>query len=147
MHDNHLMLKQVRRALEHEPRIHLHQYPIRIEITGGAVVLEGEAPDIAAKKLALERVGAIDGVRGVVDRLHVVPAARRGDGAIQDSLGEFLLREPELRNCTVRVRAKGRIESLREVTASQGIMLESTSERIVRTGANGPVGWLQPTAT
>jgi osmotically-inducible protein OsmY len=108
------VVKLVQRALEREPRVNLHRNPIRIDFAAGAVVLEGEVPDLAAKKLALEHAAAIEGVRGVVDRLRVLPAERRGDGAMRDSLAGFLLREPELQNCAMRVRTKGRLEVLRE---------------------------------
>jgi osmotically-inducible protein OsmY len=79
------------------------------------VVLEGEVADIAAKKLALERTAAVTGVRGVIDRLRVKSAERRGDGAIRDSICAFILRQSEFGRCAVRALAKGRMESLREV--------------------------------
>ncbi|MFN7087210.1 MAG: BON domain-containing protein [Burkholderiales bacterium] len=109
------IVKRVHQALEHEPRINLHQHPIAIGYADGAVILEGEVPEVAAKKLALELAAAVDGVRGVLDRLHVMPAERKGDGAIRDSLCGFLLNTPELRNCTIRVRNKGGVETLREI--------------------------------
>ena len=111
------VIKQVHRALEYEPRINLHRHPLKIGYADGAVILEGEVEHVAAKKLALELAAAVEGVRGVVDRLHVAPAERKGDGAIRDSLSAFLLREPEFRQCAIRVRTKGRIETLRDVPA------------------------------
>jgi osmotically-inducible protein OsmY len=110
------MIRRVHRALEYEPRVNLHLHPVRIGYTDGAVVLEGEVGDIATKKLALELAAAVDGVRGVVDRLRVAPSERKGDGAIRDALTAFLQREPEFRQCSIRVRGKGRVETLREVS-------------------------------
>jgi len=107
-------IKAVQSALEYEPRVNLHRYPIRIGFSAGAVVLAGEVADIAAKKLALERAGAVEGVKGVVDRLRVLAAEHRGDGAIRDSVIGHLLSASELRKCTVRVRDKGAVETLRE---------------------------------
>ncbi len=115
MPDRNAVIKRVHRALEYETRINLHRHPVTIGFTDGAVILDGEVPDVAAKKLALELAGAVEGVRGVIDRLHVAPAERRGDGAIRDVLCHFLLREPVLRNCAIRVRVKGGIETLRAV--------------------------------
>ena len=115
MPDRSEVIKRVRRALEHEPHINLHRHPVAIGFTDGAVVLEGEMPDVAAKKLALELAGAVDGVRGVIDRLRVAPAEHKGDGAIRDVLCGFLLREPVLRNCAIRLRNKGGIDTLRAV--------------------------------
>ncbi len=109
------VVKRVHRALEHEPRVNLHHHPIAIGYADGAVLLEGEVPDVAAKKLALELAGAVDGVRGVLDRLHVAPGERKGDGAIRDSLCGFLLNAAELRNCAIRARNKGGVETLRDV--------------------------------
>jgi osmotically-inducible protein OsmY len=115
MPDKGAIIKKVQGLFEHEPRINLHRYPIDIDIAADAVVLEGEVEDIAAKKLALELAAGVAGIRGVVDRLHVVPAERKGDGAMRDSLGASLLHQPELQNCTIRVRAKGSVEMLRDI--------------------------------
>jgi osmotically-inducible protein OsmY len=109
------IVRKVRGLLEHEPRINVHRYPIKIDLADAAVVLEGDAADIGAKKLALELAAGIEGIRGVVDRLHVAPAERKGDGAIRDALCDNLLRQAELRNCTIRARVKGQIETLRDV--------------------------------
>lgn len=109
------IVKQVRAALENEPRVNLHRYPVRVSLAAGAVVLEGELESIAARKRALRLAAAIEGVRGVVDRLHVIPVQRKGDGEIRDALSSLLLGEPELRDCAVRLLAKGRAQALREV--------------------------------
>lgn len=115
MPDRDEVIRRVRAALEREPRINLHRFPIRIDFVEGGVILEGEVEHVGAKKLALELAAATEGVRGVVDRLRVAPAERRGDGAIRDSFATCLLREPELRNCTIRVLVKGEAKPLREV--------------------------------
>lgn len=115
MGKNDAAVKRIRGLFEHEPRINLHRHPIAISVADGAVVLEGEVASIAAKKLALELAGSLDGLRGVVDRLRVAPGERRGDGAIRDALCGILLRQPELRTSAIHVVAKGRSEALREV--------------------------------
>lgn len=109
------IVKRVRAALEYEPRVNLHSHPVRVSVEAGAVVLEGEVESIAARKRALRLAAAVEGVRGVVDRLHVVPSQHRGDGEIRDALTTLLLAEPELRDCSMRVLAKGRAETLRDV--------------------------------
>jgi osmotically-inducible protein OsmY len=118
------VIKRVHHALEYEPRVNLHRYPVRIGYADGAVVLEGEVGDIATKKLALELAAAVDGVRGVVDRLHVAPAEPKGDGAIRDAVSAFLLSEPEFRRCSIRLRSKGRVETLRDVPADEAGEIE-----------------------
>ena len=50
------VVKLVQRALEREPRVNV------IDFAAGAVVLEGDVPDLAAKKLALEHAAAIEGM-------------------------------------------------------------------------------------
>lgn len=119
------IIMQVRAALENEPRVNLHRCPLEVSIASGAVVLEGEVDSIAAKKLALRRAAAIFEVRGVVDRLRVAPSQRRGDAAIRDSLRRFLLEAPELSNCSIRVREKGRVETLRALTTKEGGQIEA----------------------
>jgi osmotically-inducible protein OsmY len=113
MNPRQAITRQVHAALEREPRINIHRHPIRIESRDGAVTLEGEVADIAAKKLALrfagEAAAAADGVSGVVDRLRVAPGEARGDGAVRDSLARLLLEQPEFRNCTLRMRTSERI--------------------------------------
>jgi osmotically-inducible protein OsmY len=107
--------KQVHAALEREHRINLHRHPVRIETLDGAVTLEGEVADVAAKKLALELAAAVPGVRGVVDRLRVAPGERRGDGAIRDSLARMLLEAPELKRCSFNMKTNEKTAVLRRV--------------------------------
>src|SRR3990172_3460356 len=104
------VIRRVRRAVAYAPPVNLHRRPIEIDYAEGAVVLEGEVEHLAAKKLALELAGAVEGARGVIDRLRVAPAERKGDGAIRDSFCSFLLHEPEFRGCSGHARGKGRVE-------------------------------------
>ena len=121
MNPRELTTRKVHAALEREPRINIHRHPIRIESKDGAVTLEGEVADVAAKKLALNLASSAaagaDGVRGVVDRLRVAPGEARGDGAVRDSLARILLEQPEFRNCTLRMRTNERILLLHEAKA------------------------------
>jgi len=115
MHANDAIIKTVRAALEREARINLHRHPVTIRRDGDVLVLEGEVYDIAAKKLALGLAAAVAGVRGIIDRLRLVPSERKGDGAIRDGCVKFILGEPTLRNCEVRIHHKGRVDALRRV--------------------------------
>ena len=114
MNPRESITKQIHGRLEREPRINLHRFPIHISNADGVAVLEGEVGDIAAKKLALELAASVANVRGIVDRLRVVPGERRGDGAVRDSLARMLLEQPEFRNCTIRSHTNERTELLRE---------------------------------
>jgi osmotically-inducible protein OsmY len=115
MNPRGITTSRVHAALEREPRVNLHRYPIRIASADGTVTLEGEVADVAAKKLALELAGSVSGVRAVVDRLRVAPGERRGDGAIRDSLARMLLEAPELKRCGFTLRANKKTALLRQV--------------------------------
>jgi osmotically-inducible protein OsmY len=127
--------KQVHAALERESRINLHRHPVRIESADGTVTLEGELSDVAAKQLALQLAGAVQGVRRVVDRLRVAPGERRGDGAVRDSAARLLQQQPELRACTLKVRngnGNGRIDMLHEVKEDPaGEILLSVTDGVI----------------
>lgn len=116
MSPRQITTRKVHAALEREPRINIHRHPIRIDARDGAVTLEGEVADVAAKKLALEAAAGADGVRGVVDRLRVAPGEARGDGAVRDSFARMLLAQGEFRNCSIRLRTNERVASLREAS-------------------------------
>ena len=148
------MVGTVHALLEHETRINLHRHPVGIGFVDGVVVLEGEVENIAAKKLALRLAGAVDGVRGIVDRLRVVPSERKGDGAIRDSFCAFLLQEPELGTGRIRARAKGRVETLRDVPDASGeievavedgvITLEGAVLSLTHKRVAGVLAWWTP---
>jgi len=108
------IVKQVSAALEQEPRVNVHRYPLKVSVAQDAVVLEGEAGSIGARKLALRCAAAIEGVRGIVDRMHVAPTERRGDGEIRDALGALMLSEAELRDFTIRMRTGEKTELLHD---------------------------------
>jgi len=132
MSERERVLKEVRAALEREPRINLHKCPIKMEFSDGVLTLEGEAEHIAAKKLAMELAIAVSGVTGIVDRLHVIPATRMGDGAILDAVRDVLLQEPTLMNCSLHLIRKGQIEPVREVpTEPRGAIRVSVNEGVV----------------
>lgn len=134
MQNGNPILKTLRAAFEREPRINLHRWPIRIDLTeDGAVVLEGDVGSVAAKKIALELAGATPSVRGVVDRLHVAPSEPMGDGAILDTLTALLLDVSELKNCTLRVVRKGETLTLQEAGGedASGDILVSVNDGVV----------------
>jgi len=116
--DERTVTAAVHAALASEPRIDLQRYPIAIAFDGQSLTLEGEAPSVAAKKLALEHAAAVPAVTGIVDRLHVKPAQRMGDGEIRDLLRDALLQEPALAECAIHEIVKGKRETVRETPAT-----------------------------
>lgn len=126
------VLKEVRAALERQPRINLHKFPVKMEFSDGVLTLEGEAEHIAAKKLSLELAIAVPGVTGIVDRLHVTPSTHMGDGAILDAVRDALLQESALMNCSIYVIHKGQLETVREITHEpHGAIRVSVTEGVV----------------
>ena len=101
------ILDRVRHELKGEQRLDLHHSPIEARVEDGLLTLEGEVADIAAKKLALERVAALPGVTGIVDRLHVRPASPMEDGEVRDALRNALLQEPAFADIALYEEAKG----------------------------------------
>jgi osmotically-inducible protein OsmY len=92
----------------------LHRHPIRLGFSGDDLILEGEAANIAAKKLALEIAGAVYGVGRIVDRLRVAPAERMGDAEIRDHLCRLLIQETAFDTCTIRAADKNAPKTIRE---------------------------------
>ncbi len=134
MQNGNSILKSLRALLELEPRIELHRWPFRLDLTEDKVViLEGDVGSIAAKKLAREIAGTTPEVRGVIDRLRVAPAEAKGDGAILDALAARLLGIRELKNCTLRVMKKGQTRIMQEVrdNDASGDMLVSVEDGVV----------------
>jgi len=126
------ILKEVRAAFEHEPRINLHKFPIEMEFHDGVLTLEGDVEHIVAKKLGLELAIAVQGVAGIADRLHVMPATQMGDGAILDAVRDALLQEPTLLNCSIYIFCKGRLELVRQVSDEpRGAIRLSVNDGIV----------------
>lgn len=126
------VLKEVRAVLEREPRINLHKFPVEMEFSDGVLTLEGEVEHIAAKKLSMELAAGVRGVSGIVDRLHVAPSTRMGDGAILDAVRDALLQEPTLMNCSIHVIRKGQLETVREVTTQpHGVIRVSVTDGVV----------------
>ena len=115
------VLGEVRAALQREPRINLHRFPLALELgDDGTLVLEGETENIAAKKLGLELAAAVPGVTGIVDRLRVVPAQRMGDGQIRDHVRDALIEESAFENFGIRVQAADQWMTVREPTSGAG---------------------------
>jgi len=131
-------VEAVRRALGGEPRIDLGRHAIALAFADGVLTMEGEVADLAAKKLALERAAAVEGVRAIVDRLRVRPARAMTDAEIRDHLCDAILDEPVFQRCGVRCRHAGRQQSLREPAGSVGQIEVDVSDGVVTLSGEVP---------
>lgn len=116
---NQEILTRIRAAFEREPRVHVHRNHIRVDIEEGALVIEGEVDDIAAKQRALELAREL-AVNDIHDRLRLTRAEPVEDGALRDAVIAALLDEPTLRNCAIRAWVKGKEEILRDTQPDSG---------------------------
>ncbi|HEY6871195.1 MAG TPA: BON domain-containing protein [Geobacteraceae bacterium] len=135
------ILKRVFAALEQEPRVGLHQRPVEVAVSEGAVTLTGEVDGVAAKKLALELAGAVPGVTGIVDRLRVIPAETMEDCDVRDHVCDVLLQEPAFHDYTIRALVKGALETVREAPLAAAGTIEIEVDGGVAT-LNGQAGSL-----
>ncbi len=114
MNEDLKTLDAARAALASEAAVDAHHHDIDLAFTDGALTVTGEIASVAGKKLALEALAAVPGVVGIVDRLHVAPAQRMGDGEIRTLVRDAFLQEPALAELTLTEIIKGQEELVRE---------------------------------
>ncbi len=113
------VLEAVRAALQGEARVHPNGQ-IHLDLCNGDLTMCGEVDHIAGKKLALEAVARVPGVDRIIDKLHVHPASPMGDGELLNQVRDALVQEIALASCVIRVRAKGRVETVQNPPEADG---------------------------
>lgn len=108
------VIKRVQAALEREPLVNAHKYPIKAELFGGVLTLEGVVQNIAAKRRAAQLAWAVAGVLAVQDELRVHAAEACTDAVVRDRVCKALMEENAFHGCGVAARVKGAVEVLRE---------------------------------
>lgn len=103
MDESEDMLKQVRAALERHRGINLHAASLQLDVRDGVLVMQGEVPDIGAKRLARLVATQCLGADRVRDALRVVPAERRSDAGIADFFDRLLMQESVFRDYSRQV--------------------------------------------
>ena len=156
-HDRLQLFATVRATLRSEPRLgpSFHLRDLRLE-PDGALVLDGEVPSVAAKKLALEHVAAAaPSVTCIVDRLHVKPAVHMTDKEIRVHVRNGLIAEPSFMALEIREFEGGEWHLMRgapettlgriDIEVSDGVVVLNgrvpglTSKRIA-----GVIAWWVP---
>jgi osmotically-inducible protein OsmY len=128
---------------------------IRLVVTDGVVLLEGEVPDIASKRRAHARVLACEGVRSAVDRVRVPPTERMGDGAIRDHVVAAIGGDTTFAECSLKFVRDGELVLAREaldprhgsisVRVVDGeVILDGTTPSLVHKRLAGVLAWWVP---
>lgn len=110
-HDDRI--KAILADLEHDTRINLHDYPIRVGIEDGTIVLEGKVGDIAAKRIAHAVAYRHADKLPVVDRLHITVPPSEREGGLREEIVNLLQQEPVFMECGLYVREEDRLETIR----------------------------------
>lgn len=109
------IIAAVEEALSNESAIGFHRGDFKIDFDKtDTLILECEVDSVAAKKLALERAGAISGVSGIIDRVRVKPASQMTDNDIRTHLGNAILDDLSFADISIRERKNGNVDVLRE---------------------------------
>ena len=125
------MIKRVRAALEKDPRINLHRYPISVAAQNGDLILTGEVESIAAKKLALVTASETHGVERIVDRLKVTPGEEMGDAEIRDHVCKVLFEEPALEHCSIHGFVGNHVATEKAMGEAAGSIVVTVSDGVV----------------
>jgi len=132
------ILDKVRKALHSEPRVDLAHHPLRLSWARGDLTIEGEVADIAAKKLALERVAAVAGVLGIVDRLRVTPAEPMGDDHIRTLVCDALQQDTTFAVCAISAWNKGKLDVVQAPESPAGTIAVAVKDCVVTLDGDVP---------
>ncbi|HSM40404.1 MAG TPA: BON domain-containing protein [Afifellaceae bacterium] len=95
----------VRSALLSENRIDMFELSNVSFTDDHALIVEGIVASVKAKKLALERIGALPDVDLIIDRLRVRPAEAMSDSGIRAHLRGAYLQEPSFAGLAITQEA------------------------------------------
>ncbi len=99
-------IKTLKAFLTDTLHIDLRKNPIRINMEGGSIVMEGLVEGIANKKKAVLEAMGMAGTDGVIDRLKVRPSKAMSDAEIKDHLTDAFSSEPTLSGQTIEIDVK-----------------------------------------
>jgi len=129
---------EVRSTMKSEPRIGTFELSDVAFADDGALIIEGEVASVMAKKLALERVGAMPDVDLIVDRLHVRPAEPMGDAEIRSHLRNAFLQEPSFAGLSITQEDKTARQIIVTPPSSIGDLDFAVEDGIVTLNGNAP---------
>ena len=97
----------------------------KVLVSGGVVHIDGEVGSYQQKKTIDRLVAASPGVRRVVNRLRVVPAAPVGDSALADRVEQAIQAETTLVGQAISVSARGGHVELKGTVDSATVRLDA----------------------
>lgn len=129
------VLNDIQAALERDPWIDQHEYPIKVWSADNRIVLDGMVENIAAKRAAGHAAKRIaDGRWPVMDLLRIV-AEDREDAALRDEVVRTLSQEPVFQNCTLIAEAGGQRDMIHDAGDEGGhIELRVDNGNVTLTG-------------
>jgi osmotically-inducible protein OsmY len=98
--------------------------------------------NVAVKRLALERLAAVPGVDGIIDRLRVKPANRMSDDGILDHLRKAYYQESAFHQLKLKERVGGQLKLVRDTPDARGELQIEVDDGVVV--LNGSVRALPP---
>lgn len=133
------LLRELTAALERDPRINLHKWPISVWSQEGKMVLDGKMENIAAKRAALAAAQKLCRDKcPVVDLLRVAPTEPKGDLELRDALVKTFASEPVFKEYTLRATANGKTEVIHDASPGPyGIQLDVHNAAVRLSGRVG----------
>jgi osmotically-inducible protein OsmY len=129
--------RQIRTVLRSEPRLspQFKLEELKVE-DDGVILLRGEVPDVATKKIALQHVAKIPSIRAIADHLHVKPAATMQDDEIRIHVRNGLIGEAGFEGIEIREFDDGTFQLIRgaPVAALGDIGIEVSKGVVILTG-------------
>lgn len=131
------IIKAILADLERDTRVDLHQFPVRVEMQGDTLVLDGTVENIAGKRIARNLAHRHADPRPVLDRLRVAVPESWGAGQLRDEVVHLLQGEPAFKDFGLAVRDGEQVETLRagrNEWGRHGIEIEVRNGTVILSG-------------
>lgn len=126
------ILKQVKTTIEHSTRFDRQAWPISMSFHQGTLMLNGDLPQLAAKRRMLNAAASVDGVTRIVDHLRVGHLNGHGGSALRDAVCNLLAQQIDFRNCSLHTLTNGRAEVVRNAgPEASGLIMISAADGVV----------------
>lgn len=122
------LLDDIRAALERDPQINLHDWPLKVWSQNGRVVLDGQVADITAKRKAVSHAQErLSGSYPLLDLVRVATETR-GEKEIANRIAWALAEEPVFADYALYEETQGQTEIRQQPDAQRGRIKVSVDE-------------------